>query len=434
MRKILLVIYLLSISVHFLFSQENYVLFKVISFDAYPANDCEVYVNGELKGYTRDNGTYDFYYDSKEKSYLIEIKSTIEKVSKRFSINIKDGKPELKSDFIGFNQLGAYFNIEKSDKKIDEMLVYFKDAGVTDLFVPVFFDGKTIYPSKVKGIKSSKKDLLKDVIELAKKLNIRVHAVLNVLNWGDNTEGFREYLMTNRKGNWDGGLEKDKPFVSPAHPFIIQTLVYLTRELAINYRDLYGISFDYLRYKKGNISNYIEDDFGYEENSVKMFQNTYHIDPFSIKPDTNKNSNWYKWIEHKENLLINLLVKMISAVKDTNNQIKITVSADPNYLYNRGKDLSCENYNDISEFARVDYFLMQVSYKNLENDLKALEPFITKTLPMIYCDEKINEEKFNKLIDYLKANRYDYFFGLYDSYLFASKNNCEKLIDLTFRR
>jgi len=435
MRKLATLFVFTIVFISYSFSQNNVIVFKMLGTDGGPAGECDIYVDGKIMGNSKENGVYYFQYDTSTNNYTIEVKNTFEKISKKFTVSTKGGTHNLKSDYIGFNQLGAYLNIDKTKKSIPEMFDYFQSAGVTDLFVPVFYDGKTIYPSKVKNINASSRDYLKEITNEGVKRSIRIHAVINTLNWGSGNIAdfkFKDYLSLNRSGKYDTGIEGKDFFVSPASQEANQLLVDITRELAINYRNLTGISLDYLRYKKGIAANYITDDYGFEKSSVEMFKNLHKIDPAKIKPDTTIGSDWLKWIEHKENLILNLAVKMIAAAKDTNAALKITISADPNYVYRHGKDLTCENYYEIGEFTRIDYFLMKIDKDNYVADLKAAEPFITKTLPMI--EGSIGDDaKFDDILKYLKDNKFDYFFGLYDQTVFESANSNQKMLNIIFR-
>lgn len=434
MRRLFSLIFLLVLYISSTFSQNN-ITFKFLGTDGMPLSECEVYINGKLEGNTKDNGVYYFNYDSSEKKYSFLVNNLTENISKKFEINTKNGNNDLKKDFIGFNQLGAYLDIENMSAGLSEIMDNFQDAGVTDLFVPVFSNGKTIFPTKAPNVISASKDHLKEIIDECSKRRIRIHAVVNILNWGSGNLDdfkFKNLLMLNRNGKWNEGSEKNEFFVSPANPETIKILTEIVRELSINYRKLSGISFDFLRFKKGKIENYMNEDFGFDNYSVETFKNTTRLDPFSIKPDTTEGSNWMRWVEHKENLLLNLAVKLIAAIKDTNSTIKITISADPNYIYQRGKDLTCENYYEIGEFTRIDYFLMKINENSYVQDFKAVEPFITKTLPMLE-GEIANKNKFDEIFKYIIDNKYDYFFGVYDTDVFKSKPNRQKMLSIIFR-
>ena len=255
MRRLFSLIFLLVLYISSTFSQNN-ITFKFLGTDGMPLSECEVYINGKLEGNTKDNGVYYFNYDSSEKKYSFLVNNLTENISKKFEINTKNGNNDLKKDFIGFNQLGAYLDIENMSAGLSEIMDNFQDAGVTDLFVPVFSNGKTIFPTKAPNVISASKDHLKEIIDECSKRRIRIHAVVNILNWGSGNLDdfkFKNLLMLNRNGKWNEGSEKNEFFVSPANPETIKILTEIVRELSINYRKLSGISFDFLRFKKGKI-------------------------------------------------------------------------------------------------------------------------------------------------------------------------------------
>lgn len=386
------------------FSQYKNITFRFLKIDPEPCFNCNVIVNGEPNGTTTPNGFFELTYDTtKNNKFEIEVIDPSLKISKKFNFEIGHNKNTLKGHIIFFTLIRAYLNKDNIEKNYQNELKLFKKVGITDVFIPVFFDGKTIYPTKIRGIKGSNYDLLKDILSECKKLNIRAHASLNTLNWGNSLNNFSDisdYLMVNRSKEFNKGPESNCLFVSPAHPEVIRVLTELNSELVNNYPDLYGINYNFLRFKEGSYQNYKEEDFGFEKNIVNLFKENYGIDPFSISFDSVSNSPWMKWVDFKENLITNLLIKMVSAVKEKRKDIVISINLNPYYLFNRGKDFTCANAYDFEELIQPDNYFIEFSKKDLKNELRVLDFYLPSDNPFIN-DENMQQRK-NAFIPLIK--------------------------------
>jgi hypothetical protein len=434
----------------FAISQNREITITSLKIDPRPCTECEISVNGKPTGFSDISGRFHLYYDStRSEKFQIEVTDASEKISKRFTITLGKDQKNPESVLIYLNQLGAYLTIDESNDNISEMLQYFKEAGVTDVFVPVFANGKTLYPSKVEGVMSSNRDYLKEVIAECEKLKIRVYATINTLNWGignAKNQKFTDYLMVNKNGEYNKGEEGKYSFVSPANPEVIRILTEISRELAVNYRNLYGINLDYLRFKKGSYKKLDEEDFGFEKNSVDLFKSSYKLDPYKIKFDTTKGSPWLKWIEFRENLITNLFVKMAASAKDTNSNLKLTMNLSPSYLTERGLELTCANAYDIEQFVYPDHYLLEVSKKDVANEMRMIDqympsdnPFEEKGviarrraafIPLIRNESPITPEEFDQMLEILSKKGKGADFSVYDESIFKNTKNRKKFLEI----
>ncbi len=418
LQKLFLCIFIFTA---FSYSQNKSILLRFLKIDPKPCEDCAVFIDSVCIGNTDLFGKIEYYYDStKRHTYHIEVIDTLEKISKSVDLTLGKNQNDPQSQLIFLNHVGAYVSIDENRKNITEKLISLKNNGVTDIFAPAFTDGKALYPSKVDGVKSLEEDKFGFVITECKRLNLRVFAIINTLNWGSVNSAsisMKDLLMVNKKGEYQKGVEGDALFVSPSNPEVIRILTEITNEISVNYKDLSGISFNYLRFKKGNFENLDSEDFGFDKYTIDLFRSTNKIDPFLLKFEINENSDWMKWISFKENLITNLLVKMISKIYENNSDLKTVLTLDPHYLTERGKNLSCANAYEIEQFARPDFYLLDISEKDMKKDLRVLDQYIdtdnpfedpdvrkrraSAFIPLINFKEQKPVESVKKAIDYL---------------------------------
>ena len=409
---------------------------QIIRVGNWPGSNCDVFYDGKFHNTSKDNGVYYFEYDSSKGSYHVTIKDLEDKFSKNFRFSFDKGNNDLPSHFLLLNLLAVTLDVSEIKNGVQSLFDNYVEAGVTDVFLTLFSDGKTIFPSKVKGINSSERDYLKEVIEEGKKRNIRIRASINTLNWGmagEKNPPFKEYLMFNRDGDFNEGEEGDFLFVSPAHPEVIRILSELVSEIAINYKDLYGISFNYTRYKKGAIENYKKEDFGFDKNTIDIFRSSYQLDPYNIEPDTTMESPWRKWVEHKENMIHNLIVKLVASIRDTNSTLVISSVIEPDYIFSRGEDLTCANPIDWLNYIEANDLIMNVEYKNLGDELKAVD--MDKFFGFIFFRDTdiTDEQKFEDFLKSLREKSLDVTLYLSDPSVLNSATNRKALLNIMFR-
>jgi len=414
-------------------------MINIVTVSNKPGSGCDVFYDGKYKGSSKDNGTYFFEYDSTKGSYNVTIKDNYDRFAKHFKFSFKNGENDLVSQYLLLNLLAVTLpmkDLNKTKKEFEQLFDKYEEAGVTDVFVNLFSDGKANFPSNVKGIRSTKNDPLKMIFETGKKRGIRIRGTINALNWGKaKGSDYRDYLVVNRADEFIGG--EDGLFVSPSHPEVIRILTELTSEIAIKYRELYGIHFDYMRYKRGLIENYKREDFGFDKNTVELFKSAYGLNPYDIKPDfeedTLHENAWFKWIGHKENMVHNLIIKLIAAIRDTNPEIIINATVDPTYVVSNGKDLSSANPLDWLHYIDIHDAILEVEYKNLKDEFEMVD--INKFFGFISF-KNINLANENTLQLFLKAAReqgLDTTLFLSDPTVLDSATNRKLLFNIMYR-
>ncbi len=109
------------------------------------------------------------------------------------------------------------------------------------IFVPGFMNGRTFYPTGLRGFALDKRcqreSVLKDMVEMARPRGVRVYALIDCLRWAfpgtpqkeDLFERFPDLLEVNAENSCNS--VKEGKFASPFHPSVQSTLMALTREL-----------------------------------------------------------------------------------------------------------------------------------------------------------------------------------------------------------
>lgn len=175
------------------------------------------------------------------------------------------------------------------------LLTQMRRKGLDTLYLPVLWDGYTLYPSKQFPMLSiaRQRDLLAEVLALAAKEKIKVVALLHTLAWrhpgGSELhwllkhptlvdrdvagQGRRDWTMAHldylneHKDRLVGDLLRDDPFlfsdmVRPTEPSVKKRLSGVLDELR-GYKGLYGVAF--AEWSRVSYAHYINPDQGYDE-------------------------------------------------------------------------------------------------------------------------------------------------------------------------
>jgi uncharacterized lipoprotein YddW (UPF0748 family) len=163
-----------------------------------------------------------------------------------------------------------------SPETIATAIDFAKKAGISDLYLQVYREGRAWFPSKVAGqeflekARSPKFDPLTLAIDYAKKSGIRVHAWINAFNLGLNANAKilqdrgRDLLLTDNIGTRidafsDEGVPPDsrgeyfcldapKLWLDPSDSRVREYLRILVGELFAAYPELSGLHLDFFRY------------------------------------------------------------------------------------------------------------------------------------------------------------------------------------------
>jgi len=203
------------------------------------------------------------------------------------------------------------------------LLTQMRRKGLTTLYLPVLFDGYTLYPSRQFPLQplAKGKDMLADVLAQAKEAGVRVIAVLNCLAWrnpgGSDLHWLRKrpdlldrdvagvsrrdwtmahlpYLAEHR--DWDyGRLAQEDAFlfgdmVRPADPSVKQRLLSVLAELK-GYKGLSGVAL--AEWSRISCTHYLDEDagssvggppdLGYDVLDRAAFIKEHSVDPADIE-------------------------------------------------------------------------------------------------------------------------------------------------------
>src|SRR5690554_89627 len=185
--------------------------------------------------------------------------------------------------------------IEKNLEELTNVLDTLVDLNINDIYVEAFWNGFSIYPSKVVPLHPNLdnnyglygNDYLKALISEAHKRNIGVHAwlenffvgVLGTLNsslWEDNPNWrIINYNDLEHQTGKPGNEEEGFLFFDPANDEVQAFIIEFYKELVTNY-NIDGVQLDYIRYPAAN-ENYIFSS-GYTDIAISKFKEKYQFE------------------------------------------------------------------------------------------------------------------------------------------------------------
>jgi uncharacterized lipoprotein YddW (UPF0748 family) len=238
-------------------------------------------------------------------------------------------------------------NLDDVIANLDEL----KSNNFNLIFLETFWQGYTIYPSKVPYVKQNPRfanntygvygnDLLKAYIKEGEKRDIEIHAWCEDFFVGEVSlnpqspilQQKPEWKLLNYDNSYISKMEGGKYlFMDPSIPEVRKLLLDLYSEIADT--GIKGIQLDYIRYPVGEYKN----DSGYGEYSMNTFKALYNIaDNVDIRDlmDKDKNpttweevfENWNKW---KENNITSFVKSVRDELKAKNSNIMISTAIFP---------------------------------------------------------------------------------------------------------
>ena len=252
-------------------------------------------------------------------------------------------------------------DVLKSKKNIKEAIQLCKKNSINNIYVVVWNNGVTMYPSKVVeeyiGIKQSKvygnRDPIKEIIEEGHAAGIKVHAWFEFgfsYNYGDSNclwqKKYPEWVGRNVNGNH---LQKNKFFWwSAFNPDVQNFMNNLVMEVVKNY-NIDGIQGD-------DRLPAMPSEGGYDDATKKL----YAAEHFGALPPTDyKDSAWIQWRADKLSNYIKQLYAKIKKVKPN-----CTVSWAPS-IYPWSKEQYLQDWPAWLNGGYADYILPQLYRYNL---------------------------------------------------------------------
>lgn len=302
----------------------------------------------------------------------------------------------------------------KSKKNIKETIRLCKKRGINNVYVVVWNNGETMYPSKVAesyiGVKQSKvygsMDPLKEIIECGHKAGIKVHAWFEfgfAYNYGDSTcnwqKKYPEWVGRDVKGNH---LQKNKFFWwNSLHPEVQHFMSKLVLEVVTNY-NIDGIQGD-------DRLPAMPSEGGYDELTKKMYA-AEHMG--NMPPSNSKDSAWIQWRADKLSAYIKTLYQSVKKVKPT-----CVVSWAPS-IYPWSKEQYLQDWPAWLNGGYADFVFPQL----YRYDIKAYQKIIDELNGQVTEEQKarivpgiltalgdgylVKKELLQQMIDYNKKNGY----------------------------
>jgi uncharacterized lipoprotein YddW (UPF0748 family) len=192
---------------------------------------------------------------------------------------------------------GTWIRPEGNDpQQVRQAVAALKRANIQQVFVETYYQGKTIYPSKVMAAYGLTEqhpryrggDPLKLWIEEAHQQGLKVHVWAQVFFAGNQKENSEQYgPILSRHPEWRNvqrphwntatpvisNIEPGHYFLDPANPEVRQFLNQLLMEMVSEY-DVDGLNLDYIRYPASaavSKANYLGTTWGYTEVARKRF-------------------------------------------------------------------------------------------------------------------------------------------------------------------
>ncbi len=208
-------------------------------------------------------------------------------------------------------------DVLKSKKNIEKAIQLCKKTGINNVYVVVWNNGVTMYPSGVVeeyiGIKQSKiygtRDPIKEIIKAGHKAGIKVHAWFEFgfsYNYGDSNclwqNKYPQWVGIDTKGNY---LQKNNFFWWNAlHPEVQEFMNKLVLEVVNNY-NIDGVQGD-------DRLPAMPSEGGYDSVTKKMYA---HENDGALPPNNSKDSAWLQWRANKLSAYIKQLYYAVKAAK-----------------------------------------------------------------------------------------------------------------------
>lgn len=311
--------------------------------------------------------------------------------------------------------VGANEEIRKDAAKgrefIRKELERIKRANLNTVYLECFWDGYTIYPTRVAkqrplrinyGTAENDRgwNILQTYLEEAAKLNVKIHAWIHVFHqWNTNLGGLENSPIFSKHSDWamldkNGsplvkteaeGANRDiyKVFVSPSNAEVRKYLREIVAELAKNYPRLAGIQWDYVRYPLQSP----ESAFDYNPLTLARFQKETKLDARKLSAkDTPQ--QWRIWQDWKTRQVTETVKELAGIVRKKQPKWEISAAVFANIEENLRikqqdwKDWANKGYVDalLPMLYSTDFDRVESWAKNFRADVSPK----TKIYPALY--------------------------------------------------
>jgi uncharacterized lipoprotein YddW (UPF0748 family) len=233
-----------------------------------------------------------------------------------FSPSVRAQQPDRRALFVSVIEDRQVLT---SRQEIDELIDFAKKARIKILFVQVYRSNQSWFPSAVadsqpyqRNLNSVGQDPLALLIAQAHAQGIEVHAWMNLLTLGVNTDApiLKEYGLAvltrnlDNKRNIEDYKIDNQYFLEPGDPRVRADLIAIVEDLVGAYPMLDGIQFDYIRYPDW------KPHYGHTEINHKRFEIA-----TGIKTIDENGARWKDWQRAQVTELLMMLVKKARALR-----------------------------------------------------------------------------------------------------------------------
>ena len=287
-------------------------------------------------------------------------------------------------------------------KSIKEVVETAKNYGFNQLFAQVRGRGDAYYNSEIvirsPLVQGRNFDPLSEIIRLAHKENIKVHAWVNVyLLWSSEKRPESKEHLLNQHPEWTARAYGDVidakkkrrhfqqqgtegVYLSPGHPQVQKYLLAVFGELIDNY-EIDGLHLDYVRYPG--------PEYGFNQAAMNSFREETGVDPEIFMENGEEISKIVgkgsvkafqrQWKNFKLRSISNLVIALKKKIETTGKPILLTAAVKPNPVSARE-----QNYQNWVRWIRsgtLDYAVPMNYNADLTQFMKNLESILSLVPP-----------------------------------------------------
>lgn len=233
---------------------------------------------------------------------------------------------------------GAWYRpVETSAEEIATTLDRFAAAGFNALFLEMFWDGRTLWPSDIgKQLDQFRGwDPVAVWVEEAHRRGIELHAWVHIFNVGERgafspgpiIEAHPDWALRTFDGSLESPLEPGLVYVDPAAPAVHEYLASLFTELVTKY-PLDGFEFDYIRYPAG--AGQTATALMTSEAGRAAYRAETGVDPLELRPNRPAGA-WRQWNQWRMQQVTRFVAEMGAKLRQIrpNLLLSAAVMADP---------------------------------------------------------------------------------------------------------
>lgn len=287
-------------------------------------------------------------------------------------------------------------------KSVEEVVETAKTYGFNQLFAQVRGRGDAYYNSEIVVrsplVQGRNFDPLRELIRLAHKENIKVHAWVNVyLLWSSEKKPESKEHLLNQHPEWTAraygdvidAKKKRRQFklqgtegvyLSPGHPQVQKYLLAVFGEIIDKY-EIDGLHLDYVRYAG--------PEYGFNQAAMNSFRDETGVDPeifiesgeaiSDLIGEASVEAFQLQWKNFKLRSISNLVIALKEKIKSTGKPILLTAAVKPNPV--SARDRSYQNWVRWVRSGTLDYAVPMNYDADLTQFMKNLESIVSLVPP-----------------------------------------------------